>query len=69
MKIVNVTIKEIYERNITVEVPDNILLEESNDYITNEAYKQYQLCESKGNKTETIFEFENVGDKYEYEQC
>ena len=69
MKIVNVTIKEIYERNITVEVPDNIPLEECNDYITDEAYKQYQLCETKGVKKDTIFEFENVGDKYEYEQC
>lgn len=69
MKIVNVTIKEIYERNITVEVPDNISLEECNDYITDEAYKQYQLCETKGVKKDTIFEFENAGDKYEYEQC
>ena len=69
MKIVNVTIKEIYERNITVEVPDNIPLEKCNDYITDEAYKQYQLCETKGVKKDTIFEFENVGDKYEYEQC
>lgn len=68
MKVIDVKIKEIYERTVKVEVPDDILLEECNDYITDEAYKQYQLFEGPVSNKEITFEFENAGDFYEYKK-
>ena len=68
MKIVNIEIIESYSRTVAIEIPDNIELEDQNNYITEQAYKEYQMSENKGSKS-VLFKFENVGDEYEYEQC
>ena len=42
MKIVNVEIIESYSRTVAIEIPDNIELEDQNNYITEQAHKEYQ---------------------------
>ena len=67
MKIVNVEIIESYSRTVAIEIPDNIELEDQNNYIAEQAHKEYQMSENKGSKS-VLFKFKNVGDEYEYEQ-
>ena len=63
MKIVNVEIIESYSRTVAIEIPDNIELEDQNNYITEQAHKEYQMSENKGSKS-VLFKFENIGDEY-----
>ena len=68
MKIVDVRIIESYSRTVAIEVPNNVEVEEQNDYIAKQAYKEYQISENKGSK-DVRFKFKNVGDEYEYAEC
>ena len=63
MKIVNVEIIESYSRTVAIEIPDNIELEDQNNYITEQAHKEYQMSEKKKTKS-VLFKFENIGDEY-----
>ena len=62
MKIVNVEIIESYSRTVAIEIPDNIELEDQNNYITEQAHKEYQMSENKGSKS-VLFKFEDIGEK------
>ena len=63
MKIVNVEIIESYSRTVAIEIPDNIELEDQNNYITEQEHKEYQMSENKGSKS-VLFKFEDIGDEY-----
>ena len=63
MKIVNVEIIESYSRTVAIEIPDNVELEKRDNYITEQAHKEYQMSENKGSKS-VLFKFENIGDEY-----